>query len=109
MRRFRRWYWQRIRRYDSEICSQCGRPVGLVWWCSDNFLWEAVTGHEKPPGKEPAAGIWCISCFDRAASKVCPWIEWAPLNQRHLLRKDIEESVANVRHRRNRQAAEAAR
>ncbi|HXD26450.1 MAG TPA: hypothetical protein VN609_10995 [Propionibacteriaceae bacterium] len=78
--------WHRhVRRYEAEVCKQCGRPIELVWWCSDDRLWELVTGNQKPKGKEPAGGTWCIPCFDRKAQKVgAGWIEWAPLNLRHL-------------------------
>jgi hypothetical protein len=80
-----------VRRYDAEICHKCGRPVGLVWWCHDDLLWEKVTGKPKPFGsRESAGGIFCITCFDHAARKVCGWIEWAPLNLRHLQTNDEE-------------------
>jgi hypothetical protein len=77
-----------------ERCQKCGGPVGLVWWCHDELLWEKVTGHPKPAGsRESAAGHFCISCFDAAARKVCPWLEWAPLNLRHL-QSDAEETIS---------------
>jgi hypothetical protein len=84
MARLRRFYWQRIRRHDSEICHSCGRPVGLVWWCFDPGLWERVTGN-RANGQEPASGLRCIPCFDREAREAgAGWIEWAPLNLRHI-------------------------
>lgn len=95
--RLRALYWIVLRRWDAEICS-CGRPVRLVWWCHDDFLWEKVTGKAKPVGsRESAAGILCIQCFDIAAKEVCPWIEWAPLNLRHLQSPDEEERSAAAR------------
>jgi hypothetical protein len=76
--------WHRhVLRYDYEVCEHCGRPVRHVWWCHDDKLWEQITGNAKPSGRESAAGIWCITCFDREAKKL-GWIEWAPLNLRHL-------------------------
>lgn len=77
-------YWVIVRRWETEICAECGRPVRLVWWCHDDALWTAVTGNPKPPGRENAAGIWCITCFDEAARDKTGWIEWAPVNLRHL-------------------------
>lgn len=78
--RLRAFYWAFIRRWEAEICQECGRPVRLVWWCHDDKLWTAVTGKPKPPGRECAGGIWCIYCFDTAARSLMGWIEWAPLN-----------------------------
>lgn len=87
-------YWYVIRNYETEVCTECGRPVGVVWWCHDDFLWEKVTGNTKPTGsRESASGTLCISCFDVAAKRVCPWIEWAPLNLRHL-QSDAEENIS---------------
>lgn len=71
--------------WDGERCQDCGQPYEYVWWCFDPFLWKAVTGHEKPPG-DNAPGLLCIPCFDRRARDLCCWIEWAPLNLRHLER-----------------------
>lgn len=81
----RRFYWRRIRRYPAEICQACGRPVRVVWWCHDDYLWNRVTGQRKPLGREPAGGIRCISCFDAELQEVTDtWVEWAPLNLRRL-------------------------
>lgn len=86
------------RETDGERCHDCGGPVDLVWWCHDDLLWEVVTGEVKPAGsRESAAGILCISCFDRKAREVCPWIEWAPVNLRHLLDKEVQEEAARKR------------
>lgn len=78
----RRFYWRHIRRWESEICEVCGRPVRVAWWCHDPKLWTRVTGYSRV-GREDAAGIWCIYCFD-AATRFMPWLEWAPINLRHL-------------------------
>ncbi len=78
-------FWHRhIKGYECEVCHHCGCPVETVWWCHDNPLWKAVTGHATPPGSESAAGIWCITCFDKAAKEHTGWIEWAPVNLQHL-------------------------
>ena len=96
----RAFYWMVIRRHDSEICHHCGRPVNTVWWCHDDLLWEKVTGEPKPFGsRESAAGIFCISCFDASAKAVCPWIEWAPLNLRHLQTPQEETKSVEARRR----------
>jgi hypothetical protein len=94
--RLRGFYWAIIRGWDAELCQECGRPVRTVWWCHDDWLWEKVTGDAKPAGsRESAAGIFCITCFDAAARKVCGWVEWAPLNLRSLQTKEeMEASVA---------------
>jgi hypothetical protein len=68
------------------VCQCCGRPVREVWWCHDDKLWERVTGNPKPTGRENAAGVWCIRCFNEAASNL-GWIEWAPLNLQQLGRR----------------------
>lgn len=94
----RRWYWQRIRRWDAEICQECGRPVRTVWWCHDDMLWEKVTGKIKPAGsRESASGIMCMDCFDELAREVCVWIEWAPVNLRHMLKPEIADEVGAAR------------
>lgn len=57
--RYRAFWHHVVRRYDSEVCGHCGRPVGLVWWCPDDALWLKVNGDEN--------GIMCVLCFDRKA------------------------------------------
>lgn len=71
--------------WEGERCQECGEPYDYVWWCHDPSLWEAVTGHAKLPG-DNAPGLLCIPCFDRLAKGLCCWIEWSPLNLRHLER-----------------------
>lgn len=81
----RAFYWLWVRRWETEICQHCGRPVRLVWWCHDDALWTKVTGNPKPSGRECAAGIWCIWCFDDECRRLrVGWMEWAPLNLRHI-------------------------
>lgn len=98
MKRFRVFYWSKLRRWDSELCDECGRPVNIVWWCHDSFLWERITG-KRGRGQEPAGGLRCIHCFDAAAKELCPWIEWAPLNLRHLQSPDEENRTIELRER----------
>lgn len=71
-------YWRHLRRWQTEICHNCGRPVRVVWWTYDDALWETVTGESH------GGGIRCIPCFDEAARAHCAWIEWVPGNLRHM-------------------------
>lgn len=83
--RLRALWWIAVKGEEGEICMECGRPVGLVWWCYDNALWERVTGFVTPLGGT-APGLLCIPCFD-AAVRGLPetiWVEWACGNLRHL-------------------------
>lgn len=83
--RLRAFYWLAFRHWETEICQNCGRPVRQVWWCHDDKLWTRITGNPKPSGRECAAGIWCIRCFDDAAREIdTGWIEWAPINLKHV-------------------------
>lgn len=77
-------YWILVRRWETEICNCCGRPVGVVWWCFDQKLWDHVNGGE--------GGTLCIRCFDRMARPIIQWLEWMPVNARHL--STFSESVA---------------
>lgn len=70
MSRLRRFYWQRIRRYRSEICRDCGRPVRVVW-TAPNDAWKRVWGDE--------GSILCIPCFDaRYEAKYGVLLRWVP-------------------------------
>lgn len=69
-------YWILVRRWETEICGCCGGPVGVVWWCFDQPLWDQVNGGY--------GGTLCIPCFDDLAKEHVSWIEWAPSNLRHL-------------------------
>lgn len=85
--RLRATYWSVLRRWETELCQECGRPVRQVWWCSDDRLWERVTGNRRRPrSREPASGIRCIRCFDEAVCEdsEAGWVEWAPVNLRHI-------------------------
>lgn len=78
-------YWLWVRGWETEVCTECGRPVRIVWWCHDSLLWREVTGNAAPEGSsEAAGGIWCIYCFDAEARRLAGWVEWAPLNLVHL-------------------------
>lgn len=53
-------FWHHVvRRYEYELCGQCGRPVGVVWAASD-LLWQRVTGQIE--------AVLCIHCFDDLAT-----------------------------------------
>lgn len=75
-----RCFWHvALRRYETEICEECGGPVGLVWWCDDDELWERVTGQAKTLGsREAAGGIWCTPCFDAGSKKLGIVVRWHP-------------------------------
>jgi hypothetical protein len=48
-----------IRRYEYEICMECGRPVsrgtGATWWSAPDGLWEIINGGPN--------GVLCMACF----------------------------------------------
>lgn len=56
-------YWWLIRRYRTELCQQCGRPVRIVYRAPDD-LWELATGCARHPSGESAPGVLCPACFD---------------------------------------------
>jgi hypothetical protein len=62
--RLRGAYWAVVRGWDCEICSDCGRPVRLVFHVPD-ALWEQITGCARSPGGESAPGILCPDCVTR--------------------------------------------
>ena len=64
--RMRALYWRLLRRWDSEICACCGRPVRIVFHVP-NYLWYAHSGF--PDG----AGILCVACFDDLAGWPLHW------------------------------------
>lgn len=80
MRRLRRFYWKRIRRYRYEMCQRCGRPVGKScpsWWSADDALWLEVEGGQ-------GEGIRCIPCFTDDARAKGVSIFWRPVVEARL-------------------------
>lgn len=74
--RTRALYWLLLRRYETELCQHCGRPVRLVYHAPD-WLWEAVTGNGRYPDGESAPGILCPRCLgDLAEAKGLPFLRW---------------------------------
>lgn len=57
-------YWRHVRRYDSEVCHRCGRPVARgigTWWHAPDWLWAMTSG---------PFNILCPACFvERALSE----------------------------------------
>lgn len=56
--RARRFYWRHVRRYDGEICHDCGRPVARAvgsWWRATDLLWLRVVRDNRT--------ILCPRCF----------------------------------------------
>lgn len=72
MRRLRKFYWQRIRRHDGEICQRCGdagwHRLGRTYWFAPNALWNLVMGGE--------AGVLCPRCFTIACELAGIAIGW---------------------------------
>jgi hypothetical protein len=71
MKALREFYWTRIRRYDGEICQDCGNAVrhhtGSCWRTSEE-VWNAVMGR--------ATGILCPPCFTKRARAVGVRVLW---------------------------------
>lgn len=69
-------YWMLARRYKTELCQECGRPVRLVYHAPD-AIWETVTGRARHPRGESAPGILCPRCLSTLArSKGLPFLRW---------------------------------
>ena len=74
--RWRARYWIYVRRYKTELCQHCGRPVRLVYHAPD-WIWEAVTGKARHPSGESASGILCPRCLDDLADEAgLPYLRW---------------------------------
>lgn len=56
-------YWWLVRRYETELCQHCGRPVRVVFHAPDD-IWEAATGYARYPDGESAPGVLCPPCLD---------------------------------------------
>lgn len=69
--KFRAFWWTKIRRHDSELCYDCGRPYSL-WWCDVPGLWSRVTGYADN-------GLCCPRCFERRAERIGIVVEWRPV------------------------------
>jgi ribosomal protein L34E len=60
-----------VRRYDAEICDDCGRPVGRgirSWWHAPDDLWMHINGGY--------AGVLCPACFTERCDAQGIWIHW---------------------------------
>ena len=69
-------YWMLVRRYKTELCQRCGRPVDLAYHAPD-AIWEAVTGRARHPDGHAAPGILCPSCLGvLAKAKGLPFLRW---------------------------------
>ena len=74
--RLRLIWWYIVRRYESELCQRCGRPVGLVFHAPD-AIWERITGEARSPGGEAGGGVLCPYCVDDlATAKGLPFLRW---------------------------------
>lgn len=54
--------------YYGELCQVCGRPY--VLWSAPNDLYLLVIGN--------TTGLFCPTCFDRAAGKLDIDLQWIP-------------------------------
>lgn len=74
--RMRGTYWWLLRRYETELCDHCGRPVGVVYHAPDD-LWELATGHARFPDGQAAPGCLCPKCLDDLVDpKVDGYLTW---------------------------------
>lgn len=67
----RAFYWYLIRRYECEICMDCGRRVGVhtgSWWHADEALWEVIVG-------DPSA-VMCPPCFTLRGDDLGIAVKW---------------------------------
>lgn len=67
----RRWYWIFVRRWETEICSRCGRPVARCtdsWWQAPDALWLEVNGG--------LGGVLCPPCFTKACRRAGYSVSW---------------------------------
>lgn len=64
-------YWMIVRRYETELCQHCGRPVRIVFHVPD-WVWETVTGRARYPDGEAAPGILCPPCVGDLYSAAVP-------------------------------------
>lgn len=65
------WYFG-IRRYQYEICMECGRPVswgtGPTWWSAPDWLWKRIMGGPN--------GVLCMPCFARHVIRAGYGMHW---------------------------------
>lgn len=59
-------YWQLVRRYPTELCQHCGRPVRVVFHAPDE-IWELATGLARSLSGQSAGGVLCPPCVDELA------------------------------------------
>lgn len=69
-------YWLLVRRYETELCQHCGRPVAIVYHAPDT-IWQAATGRARPPGGEAASGTLCPVCLGALCEAAgLPFLRW---------------------------------
>lgn len=75
-RRLARFWWQKIRRYDGEICEDCGCPVARhigTYWSASEHIWVMVMGDVQT--------VVCPDCFARRAEAREVAICWAAFHR----------------------------
>jgi hypothetical protein len=67
--------WYTIARlHHGELCQECGRRYGLIWWAPQP-LWDAL----MPTG----GGLLCPACFNKKAKKAGFRLNWTPMVVEH--------------------------
>jgi hypothetical protein len=69
-----------VRGWVTEICAECGRPVGLVWHSPDALWLDLVGGYD---------GIRCIPCFDDMVDANGGLVYWRPYFAPSVAREDV--------------------
>lgn len=70
----RAWYWRFVKRYECEICQDCGCGLDLrygpSYWMADDALWLETVGADS--------GVLCIRCFTIRCSDLGISLRWRP-------------------------------
>jgi hypothetical protein len=79
----RAFFWRYIMHWETEICEECGGPVGRStgsWWHADDDLWIEVTEptsiEEAGRGRRIGNGCLCPVCFTRVCEDKGIHIFW---------------------------------
>lgn len=67
--RAREFFWRRVMRWETEICTECGGRVRIIWTAPDS-RWHELVGNRS--------ALLCAFCFDRLAESRGEIIRWVP-------------------------------